>query len=213
MQIVRNITTIFLWLIVIAASFYFFMDNVWAFVYGYRSNTFGKSLFNNQVWVYAHLIGGSLTLFIGPLQFWKWLRDRYTNFHRSMGKIYITGCLLVGLSALRLSLVSPCVPCRISLFITAVLLLFATLAAWYTIKQRNVKAHRQFMVRSYVLILAFVLVRIDGLVSLKFLFGNIEDGTFNRVVNEYFFSFFPLILAEIGLTWLPTLKRRLQPKK
>jgi uncharacterized membrane protein len=213
MQLVKNITGVFLWAVVIAASGYFFLDNVWAFVYGYRSNTFGNSLFNNQVWFVAHLTGGSLALFIGPVQFWKAVRDRYTNFHRLLGKIYIVGCFLTGLSALRLSLVSLCVPCRISLFLTAALLLFTTAAAWYTIKQRNVKAHRQFMVRTYVLLLAFVLVRVDAEVSLSFLFGEIKDSTFNRVVNEYFFSFVPLIFAEIGLTWLPTLKRRLPAKK
>jgi uncharacterized membrane protein len=213
MQLVKNITGVILWATVLTSSAYFFLDNVWAFVYGYRSNTWGNSLFNNQVWFVAHLVGGTLALFIGPVQFWKMVRDRYTNFHRLLGKIYIVGCFLVGLSALRLSLVSTCVPCRISLFITAVLLLFTTGAAWFTIKQTNIKAHRQFMVRSYVLILAFVLVRVDGVLPLKFLFGEIKDSTYNRVVNEYFFSFVPLILAEIGLTWLPMLRRRLPAKK
>ena len=213
MQIVKNLTGLLLWTLVIVSSAYFFLDNVWAFVYGYRSRTWGNSLFNNQVWFVAHLVGGTLALAIGPVQVWKWFRDKYINIHRWLGKIYIVGCFLTGLSALRLSLVSHCVPCRISLFITAVLLLFTTGAAWFTIKQRNIKAHRQFMVRSYVLILAFVLVRVDQVFSLQFLFGEIKDQTFNRVVNEYFFSFFPLIAAEIGLTWLPTLRRRLAPKK
>jgi uncharacterized membrane protein len=213
MQIVKSLAGILLWSVIIIFSTYFFLDDVWTFVYGYRSKTFGETLFNNQVWVVAHLVGGSLALLIGPVQFWKWFRDRYINIHRFLGKIYIAGCFLTGLSALRLSMVSTCAPCRISLFITAILLLFTTGAAWFTIKQRNVKAHRQFMVRSYVLILAFVLVRIDGIYSLQFMFGEIKDGTFNRVVNEYFFSFFPLIVAEIGLTWIPTLRRRLAPKK
>lgn len=213
MQLVRNITGIILWIVVITSSVYFILDNVGEFVNGNRNEILGKSLFNNQVWFVMHLVGGSLALLIGPIQFWKKLRDRYTEFHRLMGKIYIIGCFLTGLSALRLSLISYCVPCRISLFITAILLLFSTAAAWFTIKQRNVKAHRQFMVRSYVLLLAFVLVRIDGIMSLQFLFGGIEDRTFNRVVNEYFFSFVPLIVAEIFLTWLPPLRRRLAVKK
>jgi uncharacterized membrane protein len=213
MQLAKNLTGILLWAVVIFASVYFFLDNVVTFVYGYRSNTWGNSLFNNQLWFVAHLVGGSLALALGPIQFWKWFRNRYIQVHRLLGKIYIVGCFLVGLSALRLSLVSLCAPCRVSLFVTAVLLLFATGAAWFTIKQRNVKAHRQFMIRSYVLILAFVLVRIDGKISLSFFFGEIQDPTFNRVVNEYFFSFFPPILAEIGLTWIPALRRRLAPKK
>jgi uncharacterized membrane protein len=210
MQLVKNLTGALVWIVVIAASAYFFMDNVWAFTQGYRSNIIGDSLFNNQVWVVAHLVGGTLALFTGPVQFWKFVRNRYINFHRVLGKIYLAGTFLTGLSALRLSLVSHCAPCRISLFITAVLLLFTISAAWYTIKQRNVKAHRQFMVRSYVLLLAFVLVRIDGAIPLTFLFGEIQDKTYNRIVQEYFFSFAPLIFTEIGLTWLPMLRRRLK---
>jgi len=60
------------------------------------------------------------------------------------------------------------------------------------------------MTRSYICVLAFVAVRIDDVVSLDFLFGAIEDATFRRVVNEYFFSFVPLIIAEIWMTWIPS---------
>jgi uncharacterized membrane protein YozB (DUF420 family) len=84
----------------------------------------------------------------------------------------------------------------------AVLVLFTTGAAWYCIMEKNIKAHRQFMVRSYVTVLSFVAVRIGDVVSMDFLFGKIADPIFNRVVNEYFFSFVPLICAEIVMTWL-----------
>ncbi len=60
------------------------------------------------------------------------------------------------------------------------------------------------MVRSYVCVLAFVAVRVDEVFPLDFLFGQISDGMFRRVVNEYFFSFVPLILAEIFMVWIPS---------
>jgi len=41
----------------------------------------------------------------------------------------------------------------------------------------------------------------DDIFPLTFLFGVIEDPTFRRVVNEYFFSFVPLLVAEMGMTW------------
>jgi uncharacterized membrane protein len=213
MQLVKNITGFLFWVVLLVFSVYFFFNNVWAFLYGYRSDTFGNSLFNNKLWFVVHLVGGTMALFVGPVQFWKWFRNHYVYLHRFLGKVYMLGCFLVALSSLRLSLVSHCGPCRISLLITAVLLLFATGAAWFTLRQRNFKAHRQFMVRSYVLILAFVLVRIDGLFSLQFLFGEIKDPTFRRVVNEFFFSFFPLIVAEVFLTWVPNLRSRLSVVK
>jgi uncharacterized membrane protein len=147
-----------------------------------------------------------LALFFGPIQFSKCIRNKYLVFHRLTGKIYIVGAFIAGLSALRLSLISTCVPCRVSLFILAVLVIATTFSAWWTVKNKNVKAHRQFMIRSYICVLSFVAVRVGGLVPLEFLFGQINDPTFNRTVNEYFFSFVPLIIGEIFMIWLPTLK-------
>ena len=59
------------------------------------------------------------------------------------------------------------------------------------------------MVRSYICILGFVAVRIDDIFPLDFLFGTIEDRLLRRVVNEYFWSFVPLLIAEVFMTWLP----------
>lgn len=192
------------WSLIICLSIYFFLDNVVAYFFGYRSRLFGNSFFNNQVWVVTHLVGGSLTLFIGPVQFSKYLRTKYVLIHRNLGKIYMLGVALAGMSALRLSLISTCVPCRVSLFILSVLVLLSTFLAWKAIKKGNIKIHRQMMVRSYVCVLAFVAVRIDDILPLDFLFGNIQDGITRRIVNEYFFSFVPLIVAEIIMVWMPS---------
>jgi uncharacterized membrane protein len=173
------------------------MDNVGAFFFGYRSRNFGSTFFNNQLWVVMHLVGGSMALLLGPVQFWVFIRNKYLRFHRTAGKIYMFGVLLIGISAFRLSLISPCVPCRISLFLLTLFAVLSTWFAWKAIKIRNIKTHRQMMVRSYVCVLAFVAVRLDDVLPLDFLFGSIEDPTFRRTVNEYFFSFVPLIIAEI----------------
>ncbi len=59
------------------------------------------------------------------------------------------------------------------------------------------------MVRSYVCVLAFVMVRVNDVFSLEFVFGATEDRTLARVIQEYFWSFVPLIIAEIAMTWWP----------
>jgi len=150
------------------------------------------------------MVGGSMALLLGPTQFWPFIRNRFLSFHRLSGKIYMTGIVLIGISAGRLSLISTCIPCRISLFLLTVFAVLSTWFAWRAIKTRNIKTHRQMMVRSYVCVIAFVAVRIDDVFSLNFLFGDITDPTFRRVVNEYFFSFVPLIIAEIIITWWPS---------
>src|SRR5690606_572986 len=116
MLYLKRIISFIGWTFIIALSVYFFFDNVIAYFYGYRSRLFGTTLFNNQLWVAMHMTGGTLTLLLGPLQFWKYLRTRFVKLHRNLGKIYMLGIALACAAALRLSLISTCVPCRISLF-------------------------------------------------------------------------------------------------
>jgi uncharacterized membrane protein len=207
-QLSKNLLRLVFWFALLALSVYFFATNVAIYFTGFRSKIFGNSFFHNQVWVVMHLFGGTLALFLGPIQFWKYFRINYISLHRILGKVYMAGVALVGLSALRLSLISYCQPCRVSLFILAVLALAATAFAWKAIKEKNVKVHRQMMVRSFVCIFSFVAVRIDDIFPLDFFFGAIEDRTFRRVVNEYFFSFVPLLMAEIWMTWIPSVWRK-----
>lgn len=195
------------WSLIIWLSFYFFMDNVIAFFYGYRSDNFGTTFFNNQFWMVLHLIGGTMTLVLGPTQFWPFIRRRFVAFHRLAGKIYMLGILLIGISVARLAFVSSCVPCRVSLSLLGLFAVLSTWFAWKAIVGRNIKTHRQMMVRSYICVLGFVAVRIDQLLPMDFLFGTIEDPVFRRTVNEYFFSFVPLLIAEIVMVWIPSVSR------
>lgn len=208
MLTLRSAAQLSVWSFVILFSIYFFLDNVIAYFYGYRSRMFGDTFFRNQLWVVMHLLGGSMALPLGPAQFWPFIRKRFIAFHRLAGKVYVAGVALIGISAGRLSLISSCVPCRISLFLLTVFAVLSTWLAWKAIKAKNIKTHRQMMVRSYICVLAFVAVRLDNVFSLNFLFGAIVDATFRRVVNEYFFSFVPLLVAEIWMVWIPSVYYR-----
>jgi uncharacterized membrane protein len=204
MRIVKKLFYIIAWVFIVGLSLYFFYDNVIAFFYGYESPSMGKTFFNNQLWLVMHIVGGTITLFLGPLQFWSFIRNRFMNFHRTAGKIYMAGIALIGISAGRLSFISYCVPCRLSLFLLTIFAVLSTFFAWKAIKSRNIKVHRQMMIRSYVCVMAFVAVRLDWIVSLDFLFGVTEDDLMRRVLNEYFFSFVPLLITEIIISWWPS---------
>jgi len=213
MNYIRIILISIFWVLIIGLSLWFFNTNVLTYLSGFRSKVFGDSFFHNQVWVTMHLVGGSLALLLGPMQFWKSFRNRFLSFHRLTGKIYLIGVVLIGISALRLSLISYCVPCRTSLFILSVLVLLSSAFAYMAIKAKNIKVHRQFMIRSYVCVLSFVAVRIDDIFPLTFLFGSIEDPIFRRTANEYFFSFVPLLVTEILMTWWPSMKALMAREK
>jgi uncharacterized membrane protein len=149
MKTIERLLITISWIIIVGLSIYFFFENVAVYLTGFKS----KNYTNNPFWVGLHLIGGTLALLFGPIQFSKWIRNKYLSFHRLTGKIYIIGAFIAGLSALRLSLISSCSPCRVSLFILAVLVIATTFSAWWSVKNKNVTAHRQFMVRSYICIL------------------------------------------------------------
>jgi uncharacterized membrane protein len=169
MKKIEQVLIIASWTIIVGLSTYFFLENVAVYLTGFKSNNF----LNNPFWVGLHLIGGTLALLFGPIQFSNWVRTKYLNFHRLTGKIYIIGAFIAGLSALRLSLVSSCTPCRVSLFILAVLVIGTTFSAWWSVKNKNVTAHRQFMIRSYICVFSFVAVRIGGSFRLTFYLGKL----------------------------------------
>ena len=47
-------------------------------------------------WLLPHGLAGACALLLGPLQFSDRLRQRFTKFHRVIGRIYIFGALVAG---------------------------------------------------------------------------------------------------------------------
>lgn len=203
----RKLLIIIFWATILVVSTYFYYDNAIAYLFGYRSDRFGHTLFEYQLWFIAHIIGASFSLFLGPLQFWGRIRIRFSNYHRLAGKLYIIGSLVAGVSALRLSLINDCLGCRYSLALLSLLFLLTTSLAWFAIKKKNIVAHRHFMTRSYTCALAFVFVRLNQIIPLDFLYKPISDPVIERTVNEWMFTFVPIIIVEIFMIWIPSLKR------
>lgn len=46
-----------------------------------------------------HMVGGTLTLTLGPFLFGSFDRTSFTKFHRADGKLYMLDILLIGISA------------------------------------------------------------------------------------------------------------------
>jgi uncharacterized membrane protein len=196
------------WAAIILVSIYFYDDNVLAYFRGYRSERFGETFWENQVWFVAHMAGATCSLLLGPMQFWNSFRTKYMRWHRLSGKVYIIGSLIASIAAFRLSLIYDCVGCRYGSVFLSFLFFFTTALAWYAIKQKNIKTHKQFMIRSYCCALSFVLIRLPQILPLKFLFASIEDSVVRRTVREAFYSFILLFLAEVAMIWIPSLKKK-----
>jgi uncharacterized membrane protein len=102
-----------------------------------------------------HMAGGSLALFAGPVQLWLGNRPSARRLHRALGYVYITGVLLGAGAAFYLSFYAgPAF--GVSLFILAVMWCITIAMAFMAIRSKRMDAHREWMIRSYIVTFAFV---------------------------------------------------------
>ena len=184
-----------------------------AISYRFIREGIGPTFWNKQFWFVSHLATAVIPLVTGPFQFWVWFRKHHIKWHRFLGKVYIVGCVLGGLSALYLGATQPYAGSVVPTLILATLWLFVTLAAWITIKRRNVQAHRLFMIRSYTLTLAFVFLRIlSDLVYNNNFLSFISNQDVRDATYEWMSWVVPLLVVEIFISWLPSIKKIKSPK-
>lgn len=111
---------------------------------------------------YTHITGGILSLLIGPFQLLPKLRQHYPKLHRVMGRIYVVGILFIGTpSGLYMAMyANGGILASVGFSILAVLWFTTTLLAVMHAINRNLKAHKQWMIRSFALTFAAVTLRL-----------------------------------------------------
>jgi hypothetical protein len=151
-----------LWILGAAALVFlalrFFLRDPLHYILDQSEGSFGR-YWPNRWWLLLHIAGGTLALFAGPFQFWTGLRRRHLEIHRWTGRLYLTGILLGGGAGFYLSFHTRPPDFGVALFMLA--------AAWWTtsgmalvaILRRQIQAHREWMIRSYVVTFAFVSFR------------------------------------------------------
>ena len=115
-----------------------------------------------QIGFYSHVVGGGIALISGAFQFFpKWRQKRIT-LHRFLGRIYVIACAWGGISGLGIALYATGgTPAKIGFTSLALLWLYTTSMAYTTIKGKNIEAHREWMLRSYALTFAAVILRLQ----------------------------------------------------
>lgn len=106
-----------------------------------------------------HAVTASLALLVGPFQFLS--TARRGALHRWLGRLYAAMVLVGGLTAIILAL--PAQTGAVAsggFFVLGLLWLVTTAIAVQTILQRDVPAHRRWMIRSYGLTTAAITLRI-----------------------------------------------------
>lgn len=161
-----------------------------------------------QRWLLAvHVLTASIALVAAPLQFVTGVRKRWPRVHRALGWIYVSCALVSWPFILRLATYSSCAQCVPPFIVWATVWGFVTMAAIVMAVRRQFDAHRQFMLRSWMLMNGFVFVRLDT--HLEF---PLHPGTaMERSATVLWVSWvIPLLFVEAWLSWGPALmgKRR-----
>lgn len=135
-----------------------------------RYFTFDSGLFlARQRAVYAahlapllfHVGGGVLALALGPWQFVPRFRARHLAGHRRVGRVYLLSAVAAGIGGLLLAPIGLYPPIAPLGFTGLALALLTTTALAYTaIRRGRVRAHQDWMFRSYALIFSAVSFRL-----------------------------------------------------
>ena len=130
-------------------------------------------------WLLPHGIAGACAILLGPLQFSDRLRQRFTKLHRVVGRIYITGALVLAPLGAYIQYFNERNggprSFTIAAGVDAALLMVTTLIAFAFILNGKVQQHRQWMTRSFAVSLIFLEVRvIQGVFGLEQIPGATE---------------------------------------
>ncbi|HEY5824683.1 MAG TPA: DUF2306 domain-containing protein [Cyclobacteriaceae bacterium] len=148
---------LFIWLTVLFIT--------WTFMHGadhfleLTPQAMGK-YFNYRWILIAHITAGGGTLVLGLIQFWPKLREFSWKLHRVIGILYLLAVLVSSLCALILSFTTAYainLPYAFSLQVWVSVWISSTIIAYYSALRKNFKLHKEWMIRSYIVTLAFVI--------------------------------------------------------
>ncbi len=157
-----------------------------------------RGLWKARWWLVAHLGGGSLALLLGPFQFSGWIRRRYVKAHRWMGRLYLTGVLVASIAAVYMALWVPATKAfGVALLYLDVAWVVTSGMAYGSALRGQFAAHKEWMIRSYVVTFAFVLFRLMADMNV---YGSLGDDA-QLVMLVWVAWAVPLLVTEVVLQW------------
>jgi hypothetical protein len=145
----------------------------------------------------AHITAGGGSIVLGIIQFWEKLRTYSWKLHRTIGFLYLLAVLASSFCAVILAFTTSYkvnLPYAFSLQVWVSVWISATALAYYFAIRKKFKLHQEWMIRSYIVTMAFV---ISGLI-LKIPFVQYL-GTFEDIYPSLFWLGWsvPLYIYEI----------------
>ncbi len=111
---------------------------------------------------FIHVYASMWVLLAGFTQFSKWIQRNNPGLHRVMGYIYVTNVILItGPAGMLMGFyANGGLPSRIAFVTLALLWIIFTVMALVKARQKDFKAHRNFMIRSFALTLSALTLRL-----------------------------------------------------
>lgn len=128
--------------------------------FNYSSEVYSEYFWYRAPWLLVHVICGILATLIGPFQFIPAIRAKRPLLHRNLGKAYLT-CIVIStfvsfylVSTSRLGIVYDA-----GLTMLGIAWLGSSMMGYLAVRKRDLRIHKEWMIKSYVLTLSFVLFR------------------------------------------------------
>ena len=148
-----------------------------------------------------HTLAGTLALLIGPINFSSRIRQRYLQFHRILGRLYVVSVFVGSFTGIALAAGRPGLP---GTSMQAAAWMVCTTAALITARNRQITQHRQWMARSYAVTFTFVSSRVLNLWPRYWS----HLGDVLSAVGVIAFTLASLLIVDLGLNWHELTTRR-----
>lgn len=161
----RRIWFIFTFLAILVASYvvvqYFIMDGLQTGLVKIKLKFVSKLSSFWYIMLFIHITTSIVALVIGPFTLSTKFRGKNINRHRIVGRIYMIGILLGGVSGLYLSFYAMGgLVAKLGFGLLSVFWLTSAYQALNKVKNKKIQDHRNWMIRNYSLTFAAVTLRI-----------------------------------------------------
>jgi uncharacterized membrane protein len=130
-----------------------------------------QSYINHEAGILLHIGAMMIGVLMGPTQFLRGFRDKHRGIHRTMGKVYLVASTIGGFSGMYMAFYTYADAISgVSFFLLGTGVVLSNYMAYTAIRRRDVTTHREWMTRSFALMLAAVTLRIE-VAPLQAIFG------------------------------------------
>ena len=187
------------WVLMYAVVLLFAVTNVRFFIDAEFSTALQPQVYiDNALMIRIHVLSGTLSIVTGPMQFWSAFRDRHRKWHRLLGKTYLVGAAIGSASALYVAWISfGGFSGHVGFFVLALGWGGSTFMAYRCIRAGHWRLHREWMIRSYALVLGILAIR--AWFAVFGAFGVEDEPAFGA--SAWLGWVTTLLIAEVYLGW------------